>query len=404
MLGPKGRAMSAPDSTLAAPARLLSFAVAPVSLAADAAPLVIVHISDSHVPPSPRPHVHNSDSPAPARPLLVDVYRNASGIITSFSNESPIQPDVVSTLCPPPRLKSPRGEVVGFSRKSRTRMLAKMSTVRRDAPFCFVTLTYPGKPENWDASQDWPDLPGPRQAKHELSTLIQWVHDQYPSVGVIWKLEPQERGVPHFHLVMYGLDRLGDAVSQMLACSLIRQRWHAMVGRGQLSHFVRGVNFGNSKAACGSDFPFIETSPDLSRWYMSKYMTKTGEPLPLNPDSGLFLGLAPGRFWGVMYPGSVPFDSPVQILINDPQATSCFLRIQRGLAKAAYRTRYAQRCRFAAAHGKSSPKWRYHRHIRMRCRVYRDPLTIFEQIFSFLVTRFGHASVDVVSIPSVFTL
>lgn len=54
----------------------------------------------------------------------------------------------------------------------------------------FITLTY---------AKDFPIHA--RTAKRDLATLIKRLRRQFPGCGGVWRLEYQERGAPHFHII-----------------------------------------------------------------------------------------------------------------------------------------------------------------------------------------------------------
>jgi hypothetical protein len=90
--------------------------------------------------------------------------------------------------------RSKRGAVSGFSCKSRSRMLALVSSLNAKIHPVFVTLTYPLL---WDND--------PLAWKSDLDTFGKWLLRKYPGASFVWKLEPQKRGAPHFHLLVYGV-------------------------------------------------------------------------------------------------------------------------------------------------------------------------------------------------------
>jgi hypothetical protein len=98
--------------------------------------------------------------------------------------------------------RSKRGAVSGFSCKSRSRMLALVSSLNAKIHPVFVTLTYPLL---WDND--------PLAWKSDLDTFGKWLLRKYPSASFIWKLEPQKRGAPHFSFA-----RLWNPVSALARC------------------------------------------------------------------------------------------------------------------------------------------------------------------------------------------
>jgi hypothetical protein len=86
-----------------------------------------------------------------------------------------------------------RGYIKGFSKNSRRRLLEMIASVKRDADLPnFMTLTYPA------------NFPTVERAKRDLKVFLQRLDRAYPGSGYIWKLEPQERGAPHYHLLVWG--------------------------------------------------------------------------------------------------------------------------------------------------------------------------------------------------------
>lgn len=92
----------------------------------------------------------------------------------------------------PTACDSKRGNVTGFSDKSRQRLRVYLSKLRRQAPIRFLTLTY--QRENVNGND----------AKRDLHAFLERVRCGYPHVAAVWKLELQRRGTIHFHLLIFG--------------------------------------------------------------------------------------------------------------------------------------------------------------------------------------------------------
>ena len=75
-----------------------------------------------------------------------------------------------------------RGGCSEFSRKSRSRLLQKLSKTKTDLLPVFITLTYPA--EYPDNSHDW---------KTHLDRFAKRMIRRFPHSGFVWKLEPQKR-------------------------------------------------------------------------------------------------------------------------------------------------------------------------------------------------------------------
>lgn len=111
--------------------------------------------------------------------------------------------------------KSKRGAVKGFSTKARSRMLQLVASLKAKVLPHFVTLTYPREWEN-----------DPRAWKTDLDTFGKWLQRAYPTASFIWKLEPQQRGAPHFHLLVFGI--------AFLPWQIVAMRWAEIVNRRKL--------------------------------------------------------------------------------------------------------------------------------------------------------------------------
>jgi len=172
-----------------------------------------------------------------------------------------------------------RGKVKTFSAASRRRLRDTCHSIRRDALPVFVTLTYPGE--------------FPRDAgtwKRQLDNFSRSLHRiGRGRLGAIWKLEPQRRGAPHFHLLVWGVRNL-KRFRQWLALS-----WYRIVGSGDVRHFRAGTQADQIRSYKGV------TS------YCSKYMGKLideGEAAAYGWDE-------PGRFWGILHREAIPWGEVV---------------------------------------------------------------------------------------------
>ncbi len=164
-----------------------------------------------------------------------------------------------------------RGEVSGFSRGSRRRLMRKIASIdrerQRDIPI-FGTLTYPSV---------WPD--DPSRWKRDLDTWGKRLMRRYPKAYVIWKLEPQQRGAPHFHLVIFGVPWMDK--------DWLSQSWYDVVASGDEKHLRAGTRIENIRSWRGV----------MS--YASKYTAKVIDELPPGWESV-------GRMWGIIGRKNMP--------------------------------------------------------------------------------------------------
>lgn len=156
-----------------------------------------------------------------------------------------------------------RGVITGFSRASRRRMQETLASVPYRAfdprNLLFVSLTYPA---------DYPD--DPRRWQGDLQAFRKRLEREFGGLPGIWKLEPQKRGAPHYHLLLFSADdRVKDAIGEA---------WHELVGGGDRNHRQHGAD-------CRRVSGWREAMS-----YLSKYMAKA---------ETFAAGVEVGRIWGV---------------------------------------------------------------------------------------------------------
>jgi|CXWL01.1.fsa_nt_gi hypothetical protein len=175
--------------------------------------------------------------------------------------------------------KSERGEVVGFSVRSRSRLNRKISMLKKHHVPLFVTLTY---------HLEYPD--DFKEYKKQLHNFYRRLMRAFPNCGSMWKMEFQKRGAVHFHLFLWG-------VSLEDARDFIPQAWHEIAGAGSVQHLQwhKGELENN------------HCVQEIKSWhgvtsYASKYFAKLDD------------GVRGGRVWGVR--GSVPFSALVSFRVD----------------------------------------------------------------------------------------
>lgn len=192
-----------------------------------------------------------------------------------------------------------RGKVAGFSRKSRKRLINTLAQVRRDSLPLFVTLTYPAV-----YSDD------PKVWKRHLDNFIKRLARKFPNVAGVWKLEPQKRGAPHFHVMVWGVDYM-----DLLA--FVPQAWYEVVGSGDENHLSWHMGLlGNGNKHC---VQLIEKVRGVF-WYASKYMSK---------EVAGWEGV--GRWWGVFFRERLPLGQVVNVQVSEQKAIE-FIRYMRRYA------------------------------------------------------------------------
>jgi len=138
---------------------------------------------------------------------------------------------------------SPRGEVGGFSRKSRMRLMKVCAAI----PWglfetrVFTTLTYP---------KEFPA--DGRRVKRHLGAFRRRFERRYGKQGVVWKLEFQARGAPHFHLLL----SLPASVDLVQFRAWLSAAWFEIVGSGDLKHLSAGTQAAIADTDCGRYFAY----------------------------------------------------------------------------------------------------------------------------------------------------
>lgn len=138
-----------------------------------------------------------------------------------------------------------------------------------------ITLTYPGQYPA--CAKEW---------KRHLDTLLKRLQRKYMVQAVIWKLEPQKRGAPHYHLLAF--------TSGSIDRTWVAQAWYEVVGSQRIEHLLAGTQCDPIKSWRGVIC------------YASKYLAKVVEESLPN-----FWSTA-GRWWGVR--GKLPIQAITQTL------------------------------------------------------------------------------------------
>jgi len=163
-----------------------------------------------------------------------------------------------------------RGRVTELSECARRRLRETVHAVDRDVQILFLTLT-------WNEV-----MPGPREAKKAIGRFGKRFSNHFPSASFIWKLEPQERGFPHFHLFTYGLPWVDP--------QKISAMWHGCTDEVSDAHRKSGV-----------DVEWVEDD-DKVQAYLAKYFSKADGDFGNEEEPWDWTG----RFWGVCNRPALP--------------------------------------------------------------------------------------------------
>jgi hypothetical protein len=194
-----------------------------------------------------------------------------------------------SSVAPKPGARG----VATFSPASRKRLLQLVASLDQDTtPPLFLTLTYP---------QSWPTVPA---AWHDdLEAFYKRLCRKYPmcNIAVLWRKEPQRRGAPHYHLLVFGVP--------YIAYKWVGEVW-AQITRGNPATCSRVERVRSWRGAMS---------------YASKYLGKKLDGGEFKTDQGEVLDSV-GRHWGVMGTKHLPRLWVAYVLLED-----AFHRVRRAM-------------------------------------------------------------------------
>jgi hypothetical protein len=197
-------------------------------------------------------------------------------------------------LLTPKKKVAKRGAVKTFSRSSRRRLMRTLARTKRSNMPIFVTLTYPAIfPED---PQEW---------KRHLKNFFARLGRQFPGAAGVWKLEPQKRGAPHYHLLIWGVDYVDLRF-------WVPRAWYEVVGSDDKKHLAAGTR--------------VE---ELRSWngvmsYASKYLGKVDKAA-----SCAELWQAAGRYWGVFQRENMPWGEMVTVPCSEKEAVQAIRYLRR---------------------------------------------------------------------------
>lgn len=194
-----------------------------------------------------------------------------------------------------------RGNVTRFSDASRKRLMRLTARLEKQSA-CFLTLTYPRR------------FPPPMIAKEHRRAFLMRLYRRYPKCSALWRIEPQKRGAPHFHLILFNFPYTPWEDIQ---------RWWTEICDYYVDDHDAGINI-----------KWL-WNPRQVMAYVSKYIAKLPYQDPWDPASGV-LGnstyLHVGRWWGVHNRACLPW--AVRHFLTFPDTTLVeFERAKQRLAQ-----------------------------------------------------------------------
>lgn len=185
-----------------------------------------------------------------------------------------------------------RGKIDGFSARARRNMRETVHSLDRSAEGLFITLTY------------HEHLPSPEECKRDLDAWWKRVQRRYPGLSAIWKMEPQERGYPHFHLLIFG--------ASYIPIGWLSSSWHEVTAEKSDDHLSKAVDVES----------FINVDGKLQA-YMAEYMTETYDGWPGAQPGDPWAEM--GRWWGCLGRDRLPIAQWADWKVHLTQTDACEL-------------------------------------------------------------------------------
>lgn len=181
--------------------------------------------------------------------------------------------------------RSPRGKITGFSAGSRQRMIDRFHKIEFRPNTKFLTLTY---------GDNYPDA---QTAKNHLRALFERIRRKWKNkqVSGIWRMEFQERGAIHFHIIFFNMPFwYKDDVQKV---------WGEIIGEDRPFTRIEAIYSPNGVIYYASKYVAKvqhEESPGfISLTYLHAYNLKYGEYI--------------GRVWGVFNDVYLPYGEKLTI-------------------------------------------------------------------------------------------
>lgn len=153
-----------------------------------------------------------------------------------------------------------RGAVTTFSAQSRKRFMKKIYILESSSRCLWVTLTQPHAFE------------GSVGARRLAKLWTARVRRAYPAASGLWRIQPQKRGAPHFHVMVYGIPADGLEIKTVRA--RLAAMWTAVVVKGIANGDTLSARSRGQIARYGCDVAELETAVGVQR-YVSRYLSRT---------------------------------------------------------------------------------------------------------------------------------
>ena len=180
-----------------------------------------------------------------------------------------------------------------FSRHSRSRLLERFARLdTSETRPIFLTLTYPDQ------------YPAPLQAKVHLDNFLKRLKRRFPAAPVsgIWRMEFQERGAPHFHILLFHLPYWHKREVQIAWSDVIGAEDNTFTRIEAMKSYRQTMYYVSKYCA--------KIQGDVSGGFIYRpYLT---DCLIIHNVTGEIINTI-GRFWGVFNRDNLPFAARTEI-------------------------------------------------------------------------------------------
>jgi hypothetical protein len=187
-----------------------------------------------------------------------------------------------------------RGTIHEFSSQSRSRLIELFSRFKKPAHTTFITLTYGA------------EFPSPEIAKENLRAFLERLRRMKACArsSAIWRIELQERGAPHFHLICFDLPYIEKEE--------IQRMWGEIIDVERPFTRIEAVRSWNG-----------------IMFYCSKYIAKKQDDFRGGINGFIYLSYLHGlgRVWGVFQKQNLPFATLK--IINWPFIAKAFTKFRK---------------------------------------------------------------------------
>jgi hypothetical protein len=193
-----------------------------------------------------------------------------------------------------------RGKIKEFSKRSRHRLLTLVARLDAHISGVLVTLTYKSNMQDYELS------------KQHLDLVLRYLKYHYPQASALWRLEQQQRGAIHYHVMLLTREHIWVDVNSL------RAHWRHVIGEDAsvnvkwvdnrkrammyVSKYVAKVSsqtndMADSRASAEGN---LDSMPYSEKTSLTGAAAKTAceftsMPASEAPASSSFVG----RFWGV---------------------------------------------------------------------------------------------------------